>query len=236
MHMHLRIASYNVHKCLGLDRRRRPERVAEVLSALGADILALQEVDHRLGDRPAALSRSLAEEATGLTALPAALGPKSCGWHGQTLLVRPALTLLRLTRLELPGLEPRGALLADLDSGAAGLLRIVAVHLALMSRYRRMQLAAIGAALSHLPPMPTAIIGDFNEWSPRRGAEALGPGFRLHSPGPSFPAARPMGRLDRIALGPGLHLVAAGTHAATPAAVASDHLPIWADLTLGAQT
>src|SRR5260370_8451546 len=40
----LRIATYNVHSCRGLDRRTRPERTAAVLRAIDADIVALQEV------------------------------------------------------------------------------------------------------------------------------------------------------------------------------------------------
>ncbi|MCX8507724.1 MAG: endonuclease/exonuclease/phosphatase family protein, partial [Rhodobacteraceae bacterium] len=200
--MHLRLASYNVHKCLGLDRRRRPDRVIAVLAGLHADIIALQEVDHRLGLRPAALPRALLEQATGLRALPFALSPHSLGWHGQVILARPSLALADLRRIALPGLEPRGALLADLRSEETG-LRVIGLHLGLLRRHRRLQLAAIRAALSHRMPLPTLILGDFNEWSPSGGTEALGPTFHTHSPGPSFPAARPVARLDRIALGEG---------------------------------
>ncbi len=39
-----RIATYNIHKCRGLDRRVRPKRIVEVLKQIGADIIALQEV------------------------------------------------------------------------------------------------------------------------------------------------------------------------------------------------
>ena len=40
----LRIVTYNIHRCRGLDRRVRPERIAEVLAAVDADVIALQEV------------------------------------------------------------------------------------------------------------------------------------------------------------------------------------------------
>lgn len=227
--MDLRLVSYNVHKCVGLDRRRRPDRIAAVLGALQADIIALQEVDHRLGSRPAALPRQAIEAATGLVALPFALHPRSLGWHGQVILARPDFQITGLRRLELPGLEPRGALLGEFLTGA-GPLRVVGVHLGLIRRYRLMQLGAIQAALSHRDPMPTVILGDFNEWSTRGGTQGLGAGFLLHAPGPSFPAARPVARLDRVALGPGLHLRGAGTYHGEAARVSSDHLPIWADL------
>ena len=227
--MTLRILSYNAHKCVGLDRRRRPDRIAGVLARSHADIIVLQEVDHRLGPRPAALPAHLVEEATGLRVLPFALSPVSLGWHGQAMLVRPEFEPLACRRIALPGLEPRGAILAEIETGR-GPMRLVGVHLALLSRYRRMQLAAIAAALSHRTVMPTLIIGDFNEWSLRGGAEALGPSFRLHAPGPSFPAARPVARLDRLALGHGLHLKGAGVIDGRAKRIASDHLPLWADV------
>jgi endonuclease/exonuclease/phosphatase family metal-dependent hydrolase len=227
--MRLRLASYNVHKCLGLDRRRRPERIVAVLNALQADIVALQEVDHRRSPRPEALPRSLIERETDFGVLPFAIDGPSLGWHGQTILVRRGLVVEKIRRILLPGLEPRGAILAELAPESGG-IRIVGAHLALIRRYRTMQFAAIRAAVGRRGDMPTAILGDFNDWSARGGAEALAPSFRLHAPGPSFPAARPVGALDRVALSPGLHLVTAGVHHGAPAMIASDHLPVWADV------
>jgi endonuclease/exonuclease/phosphatase family metal-dependent hydrolase len=228
----IRLASYNIHKCVGMDRRRRPERIVAVLKALNADIVALQEVDLRLGARPAALSAALIADHTDLSPLPFALGPQSLGWHGQTILVRRSLDVSAIRRLVLPGLEPRGAILAEVET-EAGPIRVVGAHLGLIRRYRLMQFAAIRAALSHRTPMPTAILGDFNDWSRRGSGVALGPEFRMHTPGASFPAPRPMGALDRIAISGGLHLKDAGVHATPPAAIASDHLPIWAELRIG---
>lgn len=230
--MRLRLASYNLHKCLGMDRRRKPARNAKAIAALKADIVALQEVDHRLGQRPAAMPQGLLERATGLRVLPFALEGPSLGWHGQTILVRPDLEPVALRRIVLPGLEPRGAILAELET-RAGPLRVIGVHLGLVKRSRAMQLAAIRAAISHRPVMPTAILGDFNDWSASGCGEHLAPDFRLHAPGRTFPAPGPMGALDRIAVGFGLHLIDAGTLQAPPARIASDHLPIWADVWIG---
>lgn len=230
--MKLRLASYNVHKCVGLDRRRRPERIIAVLNALDADIVALQEVDRRLPPRPEALPRSLVERETDFGVLPFAPDGPSLGWHGQTILVRRGLVVEKVRRILLPGLEPRGAILAELAPESGG-IRIVGAHLALIRRYRTMQLAAIRAAIGRRGEMPTAILGDFNDWSARGGAEALGAAFRLHAPGPSFPAPRPVGALDRMALSAGLHLLTAGVHRGAPATIASDHLPIWVDVRVG---
>jgi endonuclease/exonuclease/phosphatase family metal-dependent hydrolase len=229
----LRLASYNVHKCIGMDRLRRPERIVTVLKSLDADVVVLQEVDHRLGARPAALPPDLIADHTDLSPLPYALNAQSLGWHGQTILVRRSLNVSAIRRLALPGLEPRGAILAEIET-ESGPIRVVGAHLGLIRRYRLMQFAAIRSALSRRTPMPTAILGDFNDWSHRGSGAALGPDYRMHAPGASFPAARPVGSLDRIAIGGGLHLHDAGVHSKAPAAIASDHLPIWAEVRIGA--
>lgn len=227
--MTIRLASYNVHKCLGLDRKRSAQRILDVIAALEADIVVLQEVDHRIAPRRAALPHALIAATTEYHPLPFHLNDVSLGWHGQTILARPGVTPTRLQRIALPALEPRGAILAEFETGV-GPMRVIGVHLGLVRRFREMQLAAIRAALSRHAEMPTAILGDFNEWSPRGGVGPLEGVFRTHSPGPSFPAVRPVARLDRIALGPGLHLAKAGVANGKLSRVASDHLPIWADV------
>ena len=225
----IRLASYNVHKCLGMDRRRQPDRIVAVLASLDADVVALQEVDHRLGGRPAALPPGMIAAHTDLSPLPYALGPQSLGWHGQTILVRRSLSVSAIRRLELPGLEPRGAILAEVET-ADGPIRVIGAHLGLIRRYRLMQFAAIRAALSRRAVMPTVVLGDFNDWSRRGSGEILGTGYRMHVPGASFPAPRPVGSLDRVLVGQGLHLIDAGVYRTAPAHIASDHLPIWANL------
>lgn len=232
MNSSLRLASYNIRKCIGLDRRRRPDRIAQVITGLGADIVALQEADRRLGARPAALTPAdLAD--SGLQALPVAQNSCSLGWHGNAILVRPGLTLIDLHRIDLPGLEPRGAVIADL-TGPATPLRIVATHLGLTRRHRRQQLDHLIRQLGSLSNMPTVILGDFNEWAPARGLEPLVGGYTVLSPGRSFHAARPIAALDRIAHCERLVLSDAGVVECPLSTRASDHLPIWADLKMAA--
>ncbi|MFZ5709763.1 MAG: endonuclease/exonuclease/phosphatase family protein [Pseudomonadota bacterium] len=228
----IRLASYNVHKCVGIDRRRSPERVVAVIASLGADIVALQEVDHRIGSRPEALPRALIARATQYTVAGHATGGRSLGWHGQAILIRPDWPVLYEARIDLPGLEPRGAILVEIRTHS-GPLRVVGVHLGLIRRFRLRQLAAIRKVLARRPEMPTAIVGDWNEWSLRGGTEPISDGFHVHAPGPSFPAVRPVARLDRIAVAGGMHLHDAGVFVQGEARVASDHLPIWADIRLG---
>ncbi|WP_071673382.1 endonuclease/exonuclease/phosphatase family protein [Nioella nitratireducens] len=226
---HIRVASYNIRKCIGLDRRRNPHRIARVVAALGADVVALQEADKRLPPRPAALSATVIRDEAGMTPVDVAETRVSLGWHGNALLLGAGWTLTHLDRLALPGLERRGALVAELD-GPKGTLRVVATHLGLRRRDRQRQMTLIMAALNARSGPPTVLIGDLNEWSPQAGFAPLDPFFTLHRPGRSFPARRPLAALDRVATGPGLSLVQAGACRWGEAGRGSDHLPIWADL------
>jgi endonuclease/exonuclease/phosphatase family metal-dependent hydrolase len=229
--MHIRLGSYNLHKCVGTDRVRDPGRSIAVMNQIGADVLALQEVDLRLGARPAALPARMIEESTDYELLPLAQSDVSTGWHGQALLVRRGAHVHVTRRLDLPGLEPRGAVMAELALPGRSRLRVVGVHLALLRPWRRRQLARIRDDLADLPRMPTVILGDFNEWSPDRGLEALD-AFDLVVPGRSFHARRPVAALDRLALGGGARLRDAGVLQTPLSRHASDHLPIWADVAI----
>lgn len=226
----LRVASYNIRKGIGLDRRRRPERALEVMSHLGAQIIAVQEADRRLGNRPAALTAAMVHAGSDFVPVQVANNDVSLGWHGNALLVHKGLQVADTQRLELPGLEPRGAILVDLDGPLP--LTIVATHLGLMRQHRTAQLQAILTALSARPYRPTIILGDFNEWSNSRGMEPLENLFTVHRPGKSYHASRPVAALDRIALSRDLTLRDAGVEERGQARIASDHLPVWGDIGL----
>ena len=191
-------------------------------------MVALQEADRRMGTRPAALTPEVVERETGMVPVDAGGHAASLGWHGNAVLVSPDITVERRAALDLPGVEPRGALILDLD-GPRGELRLVAVHLGLMRRARRAQLAAIRSHLEELDHRPTVVLGDFNEWSRHRGLEALSD-FTVHTPGRTFHAARPLAALDRIASSAGVEMMDAGVVETQVTRVASDHLPIWACL------
>lgn len=224
----LRIASYNLQKCVGLDLRRRPERSLTVINAIKADLVVLQEADKRLPPRPAALPHTWAE-ADGWQVLPFGAPGGSLGWHGNAMLARGGLRVLDTSHLDLPGLEPRGAVLAECDT-AIGQIRIVGVHLGLVRRYRVLQMAAIIRMLRQRAPMPTLIAGDFNEWGDGAALDATAQGLSFLNTPPSFPAARPVARLDRFMISPDLTARRTGSWADRPAHIASDHLPVWADL------
>ena len=220
-----RIATWNIRKCIGLDRRRDPHRVARVIAGLDADIVALQEADKRLGQRPAALTENLVESETGLAVADAGGHDASIGWHGNAVLLKPDFTVKERHTLHLPGIEPRGALIFDIAAKHRK-LRIVGVHLGFLRWARRAQLATIRSHLDALDPMPTVVLGDFNEWSDTGGLEPL-IGFDVHAPGRSFHAARPVAALDRIATDGATEMRDAGVVETRETRVASDHLPVW---------
>ena len=229
------VASYNIHKCVGVDNRFDPGRIAAVIAELDADVLALQEVDRRFGHRTGLLNTAALERRTGLTLLHVSDTPGGHGWHGNALLVRQG-RLIRLRRLHLPGAEPRGALLAELHL-PGGRLRVVAAHLGLLRRHRAMQAEALLDAVSQGAPMPTLLMGDLNEWRPGIpsslvGLESL---FGPLGPGqPSFPSRLPSLALDRILAHPREMLTEVEAHHSPLARIASDHLPLRARLDLGA--
>ncbi len=227
----LRIATYNLQKCVGMDLRRRPDRSLNVINALAAHVVVLQEADKRLPPRPAALPHDMVEE-DGWQILPFGQPGGSLGWHGNAMLVREGTQALETAHIELPGLEPRGAIRADLAT-PIGPVRVIGLHLGLVRRYRLLQLAAVNRALRDLAPMPTVFAGDFNEWGAGMALDAAVKLVRFLPGLASYPAPRPVAPLDRIALSPDLSVLAAGVHHARPAHIASDHLPVWADLAAG---
>ena len=224
----LRLASYNIRKAVGLDWRRRPERILAVLDEIAPDVAVLQEADKRLGPRPAALPFPLIAQHGRFMPLDPGPGP-SLGWHGNAILLGPGFGGRVEARLDLPGLEPRGALIARVE-GPPGAFLLVATHLGLDRASRRRQVAAI---LDRAGPqgLPVVIAGDLNEPRPS-SLVAKGRRFRVVTPGPSFHAARPVIAFDHMLLGHGARAVDRGVHVSPLSRVASDHLPIWAEIRL----
>ena len=126
-------------------RRRDPDRIMAVLHELGADVIALQECDRRLGRREPVLPRTLLEEQHWQIA-PVAVRPASMGWHGNGLLVRRGIGLVAAEPISLPTLEPRGAIMAELELDGRR-LRTVGMHLDLSGLRRRHQIRSV---LGHL--------------------------------------------------------------------------------------
>ncbi|PAX08524.1 endonuclease/exonuclease/phosphatase family protein [Sphingomonas lenta] len=225
----IKLASYNMRKGIGTDRRRNPERTLEVLREIDADVVALQEADRRFGPREMVLDHHLLDEHSDWKAVPLNVRERSMGWHGNAILVRKSAEIVDCGAIHLPALEPRGAVVADVKLGDE-VLRVIGMHLDLLGLWRRRQAHAILAHLAAASePRPTVMMGDLNDWSARSGClRDFGAKFRIAPTGPSFHARRPVGRLDRIMISPELQLKDCGVHASAAARKASDHLPVWA--------
>jgi endonuclease/exonuclease/phosphatase family metal-dependent hydrolase len=223
------VASYNMRKAIGTDRRRRPERTIEVLNEIGADVIALQEADRRFGPRVSALPLNMIEQHSDYKPVDFDTRLESIGFHGNAMLVRKDVEIVSHDVLHLPALEPRGAVLADLNVRGTR-LRAVGMHLDLSGLWRRKQAHAIIAHVAaREEEMPTVLMGDLNEWSARGGCLR---DFAQHHVfaecGRSFHARRPIAQLDRIMVSPNLRVEESGAHFSATARRASDHLPIWA--------
>ncbi len=229
------IASYNVHKCVGTDGRFDPARTAAVIAELDADIVALQEIDERLGEKVGLLDLAALTEMTGLQPVLTPKNSRSHGWHGNMILIR-AGTVHDVKPIRLPGLEPRGALIVDLEVKDVP-LRVIAAHFGLLRRSRSAQASTlVDAATSVI--RPTVILGDLNEWRVRTRSSLLAmlPHFGpLGAALPSFPSRFPLLALDRILARPSSLISSLEIHQSELSRVASDHLPLKARLKLGSQ-
>ncbi|MCZ4353839.1 endonuclease/exonuclease/phosphatase family protein [Roseovarius aestuarii] len=220
----LTLASWNIRAGLGRDLKRMPHRTIEVISGLNADVTVLQEADFRRHPRRSALPSEQGRigplEVVDLT--PEIDG---LGWHGIAMLKRPGVHVHTIRRFDLPAFEPRGAVIVDLDI-AGQLLRVVGVHLGLLRSNRRKQIAFVADQLAGLNPLPTIVAGDFNEWRETKGLETLPNWLNTHSPGPTFPAGRPLLRLDKMAISNDVTLLDSTVMNDHAAQIASDHRPI----------
>jgi endonuclease/exonuclease/phosphatase family metal-dependent hydrolase len=227
----LKVATYNIHKCVGTDRRRDPERVLAVLAEINADIVALQEADRRFGQRASCIPHHMLLENSAYAPVTLSGRTHGIGWHGNAILVRKGIEVRHAEPLVIPTLEPRGAVVAELRINGAN-LRILGVHLDLSGLWRRRQIRAMLGYLDGVSHhMPTVIMGDFNQWSDRGAlSEFAFHHHRLVKTPPSFHSRRPVARLDRIIVSHDVQVDAADTHISPLSKLASDHLPLWASI------
>jgi endonuclease/exonuclease/phosphatase family metal-dependent hydrolase len=225
-----RVATYNVHKCVGLDRRRDPARVAAVIKEVDADIVGLQEVDSRSdGTHESAQMDYLAKEA-GYTAVPGPTIKRSNGHYGNVLLTRWPVLESREIDLCFSCREPRGAIEAFVSVHDRK-TKVVVTHLGLTLVERKYQIGRLVDSLKRDSDHLTVLLGDINEWLPvsrglRRIHDLLG---KTRSPW-SFPSWRPFLALDRIWVSPNDRVKSIRVHATKLSRAASDHLPVVAKI------
>lgn len=241
--LRFRIATYNIHKCVGMDRRLSPERIAKVIQGLDADVVALQEVVRTRSARRGGDQVQRIAELAGFAHC--CFGENRKHWggrYGNAILSRPPIPYWENHDLTVHGREPRGMLQADIRIGETALLHVLNVHLGTGYMERRRQadrllgdrLLTSGKFLA-----PRVLLGDFNEWTRGKStqmltehmksaelpAEAEGRKRRTRS----YPGILPILHLDHIYYDEQLRLLDFRLHRTRLALVASDHLPLVAD-------
>jgi endonuclease/exonuclease/phosphatase family metal-dependent hydrolase len=233
----LRVVTYNIHRCRGMDRRTRPDRVAAVLRAVDADIIALQEV---IGAGPGGVSH--------IEEIGAALG---MGWviaparrlrghqFGNALLSRLPVTHHAEYDLSWKTCEERCMQRVDIDV-YGHTLHVYNVHLGTAILERRYQARRLAMIVSdrHVPGAKL-VLGDFNEWM--KGLTTALLSSRLKSVDlrgflkrrRTYPGLFPILHLDHIYYAGRLEILGVEMPRTRLALVASDHLPLVADIRIG---
>jgi endonuclease/exonuclease/phosphatase family metal-dependent hydrolase len=248
--MRLRVLTYNIHRCIGVDRRFRPERVVEVLRHYQANVVLLQEVDEGV---PRSRELNLAREIAGAAGYPYfALGHNVSlrkGWYGNATLSRFPIRRERNVDLTVGRRKRRGAQHTTLElppprqDAEPRRLEVFNLHLGLSARERDVQLGLLAGCdeFQGLGEGAHCLVGgDFNDWRSLlyptfveelgfANATDLKRGVMR-----TYPSFSPRGGLDRLYFRGGLVLRASWTCRLAVSRVASDHLPVVADFELPA--
>lgn len=219
-------ATYNIHYSIGTDRRFAPARIADMILSLDADVVALQEVGWHYRGQAGIDQFALLGHLTGLGVHAGLTRNHPDAHFGNAILTRMPASQTQTLDLSVRLRAPRCALIAEFGAGAEA-FRVVNVHLGLDPWERRAQVKRLIGALDDAEPLPTVLLGDFNEW--RRAPAYLEPlerRFPESTMPESFHAHRPMFRFDRIYLSPHFSLAHEHVIHSAPARRASDHLPV----------
>jgi endonuclease/exonuclease/phosphatase family metal-dependent hydrolase len=248
----VRVMTYNVHSCIGMDGRMSPERIARTIARYGADVIALQELDVR---RSRTGGVDQAERIAQLLEMDFYFHPAlhlEEERYGDAILSRLPMRLVKAELL--PGLsrvEPRGALWVAIDAGvdASGEkqeIQVLNTHLGLTARERRMQIEALLGAgwLAHPQCVgPLILCGDFNMLPSSPVSRLLRSRLRdahleytRHPPRGTFSGRFPLVRLDYIFVSQELDVLKAEVPETSLTRVASDHLPLIVELRVKAST
>lgn len=234
----LRIATYNIHKCVGIDRRFSPERIAEVLQEVDADVVALQEVlCHKTADKRDHQAEFIAEEL-GMDYFLGENRQIKGGLYGNAILSKLPVRHSQNFDITVNRREPRGCLLTEIALGLHENLQFFNVHLGTSFFERRRQVHKLLHAhvLEHTRFAGKRIVaGDFNEWTKGLTTKLFKTKFqcvdaKTHlGKARTFPGILPVFHLDHIYFDSNFKLANASLHKSRTALVASDHLPIVAE-------
>jgi endonuclease/exonuclease/phosphatase family metal-dependent hydrolase len=234
----LRVATYNIHRCRGMDRRTVPSRVADVLRELDADVVALQEV---VGAGPGGAGQ--AEEigaAVGMGWVMSSVRHLRSHLFGNVVLSRLPIVHHAQYDLSWRTCEPRACQRADLDLGADRVLHVYNVHLGTAVLERRYQARRLASYVhDRRITGPKIILGDFNEWMKGLATSTLSSLFDsidiyAHlKRRRTYPGIFPMVHLDHIYYEGHVEVRRVQLLRSRTALMASDHLPLAADLRIG---
>lgn len=226
----IRVLSWNVHGCVGRDRVCDPHRVAEVLEAARPDIAALQEIDARVARSLSLDPFAYFADRFGWAAVPARTITTKDGHYGHILMSRWPMESLGIEDLSLPRKEPRKAIVGEVAS-PPGPITVIAAHLGLSPRDRRVQLERLKRRIAGAEGGPIIALGDFNDVRRRGFADRmLCPPLKPVPPLATFPSHLPFLALDRIWYSAPLEIESVAT--LREAHRLSDHLPLIATLRL----
>jgi endonuclease/exonuclease/phosphatase family metal-dependent hydrolase len=226
----LSVASYNIHRCVGVDGRCDPLRIAQVIRELDADIVGLQEVHSRVTDDEQAHQLDFLADATGLHAIPGHTLYHHDGHYGNALLTNAPILVVRPFDLSVPGREPRGGIDAKINIAGEN-LRVIVTHLGLWPAERRLQVKRLLPILAEEPTRLIVMLGDINEWQPRARSLRWLQTYFGDAPAPrTFPTRLPLFALDRIWAKPREALLRVHVSTSPLARLASDHLPVTATI------
>ena len=230
----LRIATYNIHKCRGMDRSVSPERIAAVIREVKVDVVALQEV---LREEKRDQFRILTE-LTGLQFSCFGENRKHRGAaYGNAVLSRFPIQQWQNYDITATRREARGLLRADIRFDSA-LLHVLNIHMGtgLVERRRQARLLLQDVLLTQDFSGRRILLGDFNEWTQGLATKILRSHFRSaewteRAPGRaqrkrSYPGVLPLLHLDHVYYDEALRLKTFRLHRSPTALIASDHLPL----------
>ncbi|MBI1291370.1 EEP domain-containing protein [bacterium] len=237
---HLKVLTYNVHGCVGWDRRPDPARIATVIESCQPDIIGLQELDvGRLrsggADQAQYIASRLRMNATFHPAM-----HRGEEQYGDAILTSLPAEVVKTGDLPGPG-EPRGVIWMRI-AFADRRFDVFNTHLG-AKRYERMrQLSTLlgerWLGNSACRDSDVILMGDFNAIPSSMGYRQIARKLELARPkerrfnDPTFPSRFPFLRLDHVFLSSGLRCIDARPVRTPLARVASDHLPLRATIAL----